>query len=102
VVGSSIQWAERTRDLQYSDSIGYFAFADRQWNGTSLTLNSIGLLHPEWPTYVGVTYGIKEYYSFFIGDLNFTQEITENITSSVYYNQIYSNPSYQLYLENKP
>ena len=101
VVGPSIQWAERTRDLRYSDSVAYYAFADGQWNGSILSLNPIGLLHLEGPNYIGVTYGVREYYSFFVGDVNFTEKVTENVTGSVYYDQIYSNPNYQLYLEYK-
>ncbi len=101
VVGPSVQWAERTRDFQYSDSIGYYAFADGQWSDSILLFKSVDLLHSEWPTYIGIAYGVSMYYSFFVGDNNYVNNVRDNLTNSVFYDQIYSNPNYQLYLEFK-
>lgn len=87
------------RDFKYRQSYGFFSFSDSVWENDMLTLGWFEPRYMDWPVYVCLSYGTKEYYDFFIGKPEFAIDLSKNMTESTHYNRIYSNPSLDVYYE---
>jgi len=99
IIGPGIRWSERVRDFRYRQSHEYIAFSNTEWKGNTLSLKWFELIHLDWPKFVCISYGIREYYDFFLGEPQFIVETSKNLSESTRYNNIYSNPSFEIYLE---
>jgi hypothetical protein len=87
------------RDYKYRSSYEYFSFTDTEWKNNALSLGWIEDQRLNWPSFVCISYGIREYYNFFLGEPQFIVETAKNLTESTRYNKIYSNPNFEVYLE---
>lgn len=86
------------RDLNYHQSYGYFSLSDATWNNDAFSLGWIKDEHLNWPRFVCISYWTKEYYSYLKESLS-VAETVKNLTKSVDYDRIYSNPDCDFYLQ---
>jgi len=84
------------RDIRYRDQYEYIPFEAAPWRNDRL---SLGAQSHHWPTYVCVFYWAREWYSFFLADPQFVPTTVMNLTASAAYDKVYSNPSFEAYLE---
>lgn len=89
-------------DYRYRQSYQYFSFSRTEWKNNTLYLGWIESEHMYWPRFVCISYGTREYYKFFMGEPRFIVETSKNLSESIHYNKIYSNPSFEVYLELRP
>lgn len=80
------------RDLRYRALYRYY-LPYVQWNST------LPLSRVDWPTFVCITYTRHLQASFFWGEPEFVPQITKSIGGSARYDKIYSNPSFEVYLQ---
>jgi len=88
------------RDSKYRPSYEFFALYDAVWKNDTLAME---LYEPErlgWHKYVCLSYGAKQFFIFFLGKPSFVIELDRNMTESIHYNKIYSNPSLDVYSES--
>jgi len=89
------------RDSKYRASYKYVPFASTEWKNNTLSLGPIRSEHVDWPHFICISYGVREYYNFLRGEPEFIVETTKNLSESVHYDLIYSNPSFEVYLESR-
>lgn len=87
------------RDFRYRESYQYFELSSTEWKNNMLSAVSI---EREQPKFVFITYGMREFYDFLLGDPQFLAEIGRNLSESTYYDKFYSNPSFESYVELQP
>lgn len=103
------------RDLKHRNSSRLFSLSHTVWKDSVLSLGWIDPAYRSWPRFVCISYGIRERCSFAqtLGKIGmvglrtrarmvgpeFITELYENISRSISYDKVYSNPSFDLYLE---
>lgn len=88
------------RDSGYRQIYQYFSFSRAEWKNNTLSLGWIESEHLDWPRFVCISYGTREYYNFFLGKPQFIVELYKNMSESTRYNRIYSNPNFDSYTES--
>jgi hypothetical protein len=89
------------RDSRYQQSYQYFSFSRAEWKNNTLSLGWIKSERLDWPRFVFISYGAREYYDFYLGEPQFIIETSKNLSESTRYNKIYSNPSFEVYLKSR-
>lgn len=80
-------------DLRYRASFDYHPLSSVGW---SVNASSVRL---DWPTFVCISHLTKEYYDFYLGEPQYVASLSDNLSESVHYDKILSNPSFDVYIE---
>jgi len=88
------------REIEYRDNYRYTSFSSTEWKNDVLVIKDIEEKYVNWPRFVCLSYGVSETYNFFLGEPQFIISIKENLTQSIHYNGIYSNPNFIVYLKH--
>lgn len=82
----------------YDESFKYFPYADAKWEGGRFSLGGLESEHADWLRFVCISYGDRALHDLLLQPQFFTDTI-RNVSQSVYYDGIYSNPSFEVYYE---
>jgi hypothetical protein len=86
-------------DSRYRASFKYFPLSSVEWNSSTSSLERNKFERPDWPRFVCISHLTTEFYDFYSGEPQFIASICKNLTESIHYNKVFSNPSFDVYVE---
>jgi hypothetical protein len=85
----------------YDESFKYFPFGDASWKDSGFSLEGDSLVEPGWPEYVCMSYGDHALHDFLLQP-QFFDDTIRNVSQSIFYDSIYSNPDFEVYYKTRP
>jgi hydrogenase-4 membrane subunit HyfE len=87
------------RDPSYHQSYEYTPLWRTKWENNALSLEQGQYENLDRPRFTIISYGTREYYNFFLAEPQTIIGISRNLSESIYYNEIYSNPNFEVYIQ---